>query len=158
MIRKSYIYIYIYIYTNQSTREVWDTRSVFIGIQRIWIQIFHFPRLIDKPSLLSLACPSNLHITGEKTVGFLSYLKVLLIYWNLNGLIQDFNSGHFIHFPTTITIRPQTPPRKTIISEENYIAYHLTPIILDSFLLSVWYSINSFVLIIVFNHDEKIYH
>ena len=90
-------YFPIYVFTN-SWQDV--TQGQFwSAVKQVWIQSFRSPRLVAESRLKKPVWRENNWIH--------TFLNSICAMWKATNLVQDLNS---CPFPTTITIRPRSPP------------------------------------------------
>ena len=88
LIKEKWIYIYIYMCVcvcvcvclpNPSAWAGCNTGQFFDEVWPVWIQSFPFPKLVAVARLKSQSLPYYLLITGGKIIGFILFLRVLVL-------------------------------------------------------------------------------
>ena len=73
------IYIIIFIFTNPSTQAGYDTRSIFKRSLTGWNSEFSFSYTSCPTKAEEFSLPYNLPVAGGRIVGFIPFLRVLVL-------------------------------------------------------------------------------
>ena len=81
------------------------TQGQFLcGVYQVWLQSFPSPRLVASPRLKNLVCPTILPIAGGRIIGFIPFLRVLVLcemqsissrIWTRVAVFISYDDNHY---------------------------------------------------------------